>query len=173
MSTVLYLIVFLTTHCISCIVLLHIVRIGHVVILLFYKVLFCFLIFLPLLQLKLAPSAAQFKTFDIVKFSNKKQLVKKRSIVLKIFKILHNANSMSVQCRYHSEYTIDGNQLKNVHYYSYQVSLCSVGSTMHSSMTGTRVAVKKWLPHRGNELVFMIRRLNTCSRTRSITERNK
>jgi hypothetical protein len=52
----------------------------------------------------------QFKlTFGILKFSNKKQLVKKRSIVLKgtlhrettifreIKKKLHNANSMSVQ----------------------------------------------------------------------------
>ncbi len=50
MFTVLYLIVFLTTHYILYIVLLHIVRIGHAVLLLFYVVLFCFLIFLPLLQ---------------------------------------------------------------------------------------------------------------------------
>jgi hypothetical protein len=70
---------------------------------------------------------------------------------------------MSVQYRYYLEYRWQPR--KNVYYYSYQVSLCSVGSTMHSSITGTRVAVKKWLPHRGNELVFMIRRLNTCSRT--------
>jgi hypothetical protein len=78
----------------------------------------------------------------------------------------------TVRYRYHLEYTVDDNQLKKVHYYSYQVSLCSLGSTMHSSITGTRVAVKKWLPHRGNELVFMIRRLSTCSRTQSITEGN-
>jgi hypothetical protein len=50
MFTVLYLIVFLTTRCILCIVLLQIVRIGHAVLLLFLLSVILLFDFLPLLQ---------------------------------------------------------------------------------------------------------------------------